>query len=99
MEAVLKTSNGVHTTARAFVTYSLVPYLGILFCPGAVVMGIVDCIVSSRTAERARRRASLANVAGGLLILGLQVLLWWLLYKIPEWSGAESTARATALPF
>ncbi len=28
-------------TARAFATYSLVPYLGILFCPGAVVVGTV----------------------------------------------------------
>ena len=30
---------GVAAIARAFATYSLVPYLGILFCPGAVLIG------------------------------------------------------------
>ena len=31
--------NGASTTALAFLTYSLVPYLGIIFPPGAIVMG------------------------------------------------------------
>jgi hypothetical protein len=98
VETARKT-NGAHTTALAFVTYSLVPYLGILFCPGAVMMGIVGCVVSYRTSQCAGRRASLASVAAGLLILGVQVFLWWLLYKIPVWSGAGEAARATAPVF
>jgi len=99
VETALKTNDSAHTTALAFVTYSLVPYLGILFCPGAVMMGVVGCVVSYRTPERAGRRASLASVAAGLFILGVQVFLWWLLYKIPVWSGAGEAARATAPAF
>ena len=30
--------NGASTTALAFATYALVPYLGILFCPGALAL-------------------------------------------------------------
>ncbi|HYG81367.1 MAG TPA: hypothetical protein VD861_13310, partial [Pyrinomonadaceae bacterium] len=41
-------TNGASTTALAFVTYSLVPYLGILFCPGAVLMGGVGLYHSYR---------------------------------------------------
>lgn len=99
METALKPTTGAHTTALAFVTYSLVPYLGILFCPGAVMMGIVGCVVSYRTPQRAGWRTSLASVAAGLLILGVQAFLWWLLYKIPVWSGAGEAARATAPAF
>ena len=32
-------ARNVASTARAFATYSLVPYLGILFCPGALLVG------------------------------------------------------------
>ncbi|MBA2339314.1 MAG: zinc-ribbon domain-containing protein, partial [Pyrinomonadaceae bacterium] len=31
--------NAATATALAFVVYSHIPYLGILFCPGAIVMG------------------------------------------------------------
>jgi hypothetical protein len=95
----IQNGKGASTTAQAFVTYSLVPYLGILFCPGAVVMGIVGCLASYQTPERAGWRASFTSAAAGLLILGLQVFLWWLLYKIPEWSGAEAAGRATGPAF
>ncbi|MDX6611760.1 MAG: hypothetical protein QOD75_946 [Blastocatellia bacterium] len=87
------------TTALAFVTYSLVPYLGILFCPGAVMMGVVACVASYRSPQRNGWRASLARLATGVLILGTQVFLWWLLYKVPQWSGAGQSAGATALGF
>ena len=77
--------NGASTTAMAFVTYALVPYLGILFCPGAVLMGGLGLFNSYRAPERGGRRASAFGIALGLLILCAQLLLWWILYKIPQW--------------
>ena len=77
--------NGASTTALAFVTYALVPYLGILFCPGAVLMGGLGLFNSYRTPERGGRRASMFGLALGLLIFCAQLILWWILYKIPQW--------------
>ena|ERR1044071_594749 len=82
-----RNSNGASTTALAFVTYSLVPYLGILFCPGAVLMGGVGLYNSYRVPERGGRRASYMGLAFGVLIFCAQLFLWWILYKIPEWAA------------
>ena len=71
----------------AFVTYALVPYLGILFCPGAVVMGGIGLFNSYSAPERGGRRASYLGVTFGLLIFCAQLFLWWILYKIPRWAG------------
>jgi hypothetical protein len=71
--------------ALAFATYALVPYLGILFCPGAVVLGGFGLMRSYRFPGRDGRRASYASIVLGFLILFAQLILWWLLYKIPEW--------------
>ena len=71
-------------TARAFVTYALVPYLGILFCPGALLLGLAG-LLHARRASGTRRDSALV-VTLGLLILCVQLLLWWIPYKVPEWS-------------
>lgn len=78
--------SGVSATALAFVTYALVPYLGILFCPGAVVLGGLGLLRSRRTRHAHTRRDSAVSVALGLAIFCVQLLLWWILYKVPEWS-------------
>jgi len=77
---------GLAATARAFATYSLVPYLGIVFCPGAVLVGSVGLVKSYRSREDAGRRTCYLSIASGLVILGLQFFLWWLLYKVPLWA-------------
>lgn len=82
-----RNSNGASTTALAFVTYALVPYLGILFCPGALLMGGVGLYNSYRAPERGGRRASYIGLSLGLVIFCAQLFLWWILYKIPEWAG------------
>ena len=82
-----RNSNGASTTALAFVTYALVPYLGILFCPGAFLMGSVGLYNSYRAPERGGRRASYLGLSLGLLIFCAQLFLWWILYKIPEWTA------------
>lgn len=88
MKSVLPATNtnGASTTALAFVTYALVPYLGILFCPGALVMGGVGLYRSYSAPERGGRRASYFGLVFGLLIFIAQIFLWWILYKIPEWA-------------
>ena len=78
--------NSASSTARAFATYSLVPYLGILFCPGALVMGSVGIIHSYRTPDAVGRTSAYLTIVAALLILATQVLLWWIMYKLPEWA-------------
>lgn len=73
-------------TAKAFATYSLVPYLGILFCPGAVVVGGLGIIESYRAGKRDYRIRCYISLIVGLLVLAVQSLLWWILYKVPVWA-------------
>ena len=74
-------------TARAFATYSLVPYLGIVFCPGAVVLGTVGVVRSYRSQQVNSRRVCYASTIVGLVVLVVQLLLWWILYQAPKWAN------------
>ena len=76
--------NSASSTAWAFVVYSLVPYLGILFCPGAILLGTVGIYVSYRQPQLGGGRTSAYSIALGFVIFCIQVLLWWLLYLIPD---------------
>jgi hypothetical protein len=80
---------GLATTARAFATYSLVPYLGILFCPGAVVVGSLGIVRSYRsdpTGIETARGVCYGSAIVGLFVMAIQALLWWILYKVPVWA-------------
>jgi len=84
--------NGLAGTARAFATYSLVPYLGILFCPGAVLVGTVGVVSSynsrhSSSQIAAVRTACYLSTATGAIVLIGQLLLWWILYQVPAWAA------------
>jgi hypothetical protein len=81
-----KRTDGAAATGLAFVTYALVPYLGILFCPGALVMGGVGLWRARRAPHAGGRRAAALSLLLGLVILCAQLLLWWVLYKVPEWA-------------
>ena len=74
--------SGLAGTARAFATYSLVPYLGIIFCPGAVVLGTVG--IFRRDSARGICYTSLIV---GVVVLAVQLLLWWILYRVPQWAS------------
>lgn len=76
--------NSASETASAFVVYSLVPYLGILFCPGAFLMGGIGAFAAYRKPFLGGGRASLYSIALSVVIFAIQILLWWLLYFIPE---------------
>jgi hypothetical protein len=80
---------GLPGTARAFATYALVPYLGILFCPGAVLLGTVGVVRSYRpnhASQESYRNACYASTIVGLIVLMIQLLLWWILYQAPMWA-------------
>ncbi len=77
---------GLAGTARAFATFSLVPYLGIIFCPAAVVLGAVG-IVRSYRSPRVSDSTVIYYVSAivGLGVLGIQMWFWWILYHVPAW--------------
>ena len=77
---------GLAGVAKAFATYALVPYLGILFCPGAVIVGSVGAARARGASADDRRRICYVSVVAGLGTTAIQLLLWWMLYKIPEWA-------------
>ena len=82
--------SGLAATAKAFATYSLVPYLGIVFCPGAVLLGTVGVVRSYRS-DQVRsdpgRTVCYVSLIVGLVVLGVQLLLWWILYQVPMWAN------------
>ena len=78
--------DGLSQIARAFATYSLVPYLGILFCPGAVLVGTAGVIRSYSSPQMAGRTACYVSAAVGIVVLVAQLLLWWILYQVPIWA-------------
>jgi hypothetical protein len=80
---------GLAATARAFATYSLVPYLGIVFCPGAVVLGTVGVVKSYRARQvsgDSARRVYYTSTIVGVVVLAVQLFLWWVLYQAPMWA-------------
>jgi hypothetical protein len=84
-----RNENNSAAIARAFATYALVPYLGILFCPGALLMGGVGVVKSYRfpgTGGAATRNMGIAWLFVATMELAAQLTLWWLLYKVPELS-------------
>lgn len=78
--------SGLAGTARAFATYSLVPYLGIVFCPGAVLLGTVGVVRSLRSGE-STRGVYYASMIVGVIVLAVQLLLWRILYQAPQWAN------------
>jgi hypothetical protein len=79
-----KSRNTVSDTAWACVVYSMVPYIGILFIPLAFVTGGIGYAVSKRRPQLGGGRMATMSVGLSLLILAVQIMLWWLLYIIPE---------------
>jgi len=77
-------ASNVASTARAFATYSLVPYLGILFCPGALLVGGFG--VFRYRVDKPSRNVCYLSVLVGVGVSIIQLLLWWILYKVPIWA-------------
>jgi hypothetical protein len=80
-------SNHATQRALAFLNYALVPYLGLLFCPGAIIYGVVG-LWRARYAPHHHGSARIAGrcILLGLVISGAQVFLWWILYNVSPWA-------------
>lgn len=78
-----RNDNAASAVAWAFVVYSLVPYVGILFCPGAFLMGGVGILIARRR-PYSGGKTSVYSLMLSLFIFGVQIFLWWLLYIVPE---------------
>lgn len=83
-ELFSESKNGAASTAIVFAVYSLVPYLGILFCPGALILGGVGLAISYQKPQFGGRETAIYSLLLGALIFVIQILLWWLLYIVPE---------------
>jgi len=79
-----RNENSASETAKALVVYSLVPYLGILFCPFALFSGGFGIFTAYRKPNLGGWHASIYSVALTFIIFTVQIFLWWLLYIIPE---------------
>jgi hypothetical protein len=77
-------NDGYAGAAWACTVYSMVPYLGILFVPFAIGVGAVGYAVTRGAGEPVRDRKALLAIGVSLVILMVQIVLWWLLYLIPE---------------
>jgi drug/metabolite transporter (DMT)-like permease len=81
---------GLADTAKAFATFSLVPYLGIIFCPAAVVLGAVGIVRSRRSSQVGDSSVSFyVSTIVGLGVLGIQIWFWWILYHVPIWASLD----------
>ncbi len=79
-----RNENDVSQTAWACCVYSMVPYLGILFIPLTLILGGFGIAVAYRQPQLGGRNLALVSVGLSFGILLIQLLLWWLLYIIPE---------------
>jgi hypothetical protein len=68
----------------AFLVYSMIPYLGILFTPGAILMSSVGAVNSCRRLQFGNLKSALFNITLSVAILVVQLFLWWLFYIAPE---------------
>ena len=65
----------VSSAVWAYVVYSLVPFVGVVFVPFVFVFGVVGLARGERTFS--------AMGAGGAILI-VQLVLWWLLYVVPK---------------
>lgn len=79
-----RTRNGTALSARACLVYSIVPYLGIVFVPFTILIGLLALGVATRRPELGGRKIAAQSIWFSFPVLGGQIFLWWLLYKIPE---------------
>ena len=76
--------NTVSQTAWACFVYSMVPYLGILFIPLTLIIGSFGVVASYQQPKLGGKKLALVSMGLSFVVLLIQILLWWLLYIIPE---------------
>lgn len=76
--------NAIAQMAWACCVYSFVPYIGIVFIPLTFLIGGAGVFASFQRPWLGGRKLSLVSISLSLIVLAIQILLWWLLYIIPE---------------
>src|SRR6185436_17048850 len=74
----------VASAAWACAVYAMVPYLGILFIGPALVLSGGAYLRAQQNAQPGEVRNALVAATVAVLLLAIQLVLWWLLYLIPE---------------
>jgi hypothetical protein len=83
-QVLFKPNNLISEIAWAFAVFSWVPYLGILFLPFAFIFGVAGFYVLSKNPHLSGRKLSINSLISSFIVFAVQVLLWYLLYYIPE---------------
>ncbi len=76
--------NSAAEMAWACTVYAMVPYLGIIFTPFAVILGFVGSYKSRGEKNRSGYRRSVQSVILSVILFFIHVFLWWLLYAVPK---------------
>jgi len=71
-------------TAWACVVYSMVPYLGVLFLPFALITSAFGYVAPSVRARAKNRRLAAIYLGISTVLVFVQAILWSLLYLIPD---------------
>ena len=74
----------VSNTAWACTVYAMVPYIGIVFILPALLTGGFSYFRARRRDLAEEERQAVICIGVSLVVLSIQVVLWWLLYLIPE---------------
>lgn len=75
--------DGLMAFAFAFVTFSVVPFLGILFCPAAVLLALCALMRRTGPSRTGNLRRPAAAMALAVTFSVIQVGLWWMLTHVP----------------
>ena len=70
--------------AWACAVYAMIPYLGIIFTPFAVIFGSLGLYKGFYEKNRSGYRRSLQSVIFSVILFFIHVFLWWLLYAVPK---------------
>jgi hypothetical protein len=76
--------NAAAQVAWASFVYSLVPYLGVLFIPFTIMVSAAGIIKARRDPQIGGGNVATRSLLLSFPVLVVQLVLWWLLYYIPE---------------
>jgi hypothetical protein len=68
--------------AFAFVTFSIVPFMGVLFCPAALLLGVFCMLRRLGQPLRLRSNRPMIALALAILVSTVQIGLWWMLVNV-----------------
>lgn len=84
---MISRQNNLTAGAFAFVTFSVVPFLGVLFCPFALLLGICSWLQLARHPHPIRTVRPAIAVSLAVVISGVQLSLWWMLVNVGTLGG------------